>query len=328
MPLVSIVIPTFNRLGMLAEAVQSALAQRYPDLEVVVSDNASEDGTQEAMRAYRADPRFRYFRNETNLGMVANWRKAVFEHARGDFFLILSDDDCLIDPDYVTKAMALVRQDPNVVIVYADGFVLDESTGTRQELRLPFGSLEKGTTVFATRDRVFPMDFTLCNVLFKRSLAMELNAFDNPLNLNCDSELFLKACLFGDVGVIHEFVSQYRIHGANLILRHHEDVRTYAANLDYFFKPRRMAIERRALTRRQLRAFEAAARRGLRKVVLVVAERHGERVGEVLAELWKADRWLTLHALCHRRTAGLALAVLWRRLWAALLPAAGRRRVD
>ncbi|HYQ79913.1 MAG TPA: hypothetical protein VEP68_00360, partial [Anaeromyxobacteraceae bacterium] len=213
---------------------------------------------------------------------------------------------------------------PEVVIVYADGYILDESTGTRQELRLPFGSLERGTTVFASRDRVFPQDFTLCNVLFKRSLAVELDAFDNPLNLCADSELFLKACLFGDVGVIHELVSQYRIHGSNLIFRHHEDLRIYAANLDYFFRPRRLAIERGALTRPQRRAFEAAARRGLRKTVVVVSERHGERVAEVVDRLWEADPWLTLRALCHRRTAGLALGRLGRWLRRALPRGVGR----
>ncbi|HZY04967.1 MAG TPA: glycosyltransferase [Anaeromyxobacteraceae bacterium] len=328
MPRVSIVIPTFNRLGMLAEAVTSALAQRYPDLEVLVSDNASEDGTREAMQAHIADRRFRYFRNETNLGMVANWRKAVFEHARGDFFLILSDDDRLIDPDYVSKAMALVQRHPQVVMVYADGYILDESTGTRRELRLPFGSLERGTTVFASRDRVFPQDFTLCNVLFKRSLAMELDAFDNPLNLCCDSELFLKTCLFGDVGVIHDLVSEYRLHGANLIHRHHQDLRIYAANLDFFFKPRRLAIERRALTRRQLRDFDQSARRAVRVTVRLVAERHPGQAGELVDRLWETGGWLTLRALFHRRTAGLALGGLTRRLRRVLPWETGPPRVD
>lgn len=298
MPRVSIIIPTFNRVEMLKEAVESALAQRHGDLEVLVSDNASEDGTQAAMEAYRSDPRFRYFRNQTNLGMVGNWRKALFEHAGGDFFLILSDDDCLLDPDYVSKAMALVERHEDVVIVYANGYILDESTGRRRELRLPFRSLEKGTTVFAARNRVFPQDFTLCNVLFKRSLALELDAFDDPFNVSCDSELFLKACLFGNVGVVHDFVSQYRIHGANLIMRHHEDLRFYSANLDYFFRPRRLAIQKRALTWRQLRAFDQVTRKSIRRTIRLVGERHPGRVLEFIGLLWHADRRLTLRALC------------------------------
>lgn len=312
-PRVSIVIPTFNRLPMLREAVASALAQRYPDLEVLVSDNASDDGTREAMASHRSDPRFRYFRNETNLGMVGNWRKAVFEYARGDFFLILSDDDLLVDPDYLSKAMALVDRHPDVVIVYANGTMVDESTGRTWELRLPFGSLERGTTVFASRDRVPPQDFTLCNVLFKRSLALELDAFADPSNICCDSELFLEACLFGNVGVVHDQVSRYRIHGDNLILRRHPDLRTYSASLGFYLEPRRMAIERRALTRRQLRAFDQSARRAMRRTILQVGKHHPGRVGELVGQLWRKDRWLTAGALLNPRLhAKLALQALGR----------------
>jgi glycosyltransferase involved in cell wall biosynthesis len=311
MPRVTVVIPTFNRLAMLLEAVRSALAQGYGSMEVLVSDNASEDGTREAMAAFAADPRFRYIRNPTNLGMVGNWRSAVFEHARGEFFVLLSDDDLLLDPGYLAKAMALVDRNPGLVMVYADGYILDEASGRRTELRLPFPEVERGTTIFAARDRVLPQDFTLCNVLFRRSLAIELSAFDNPFNICCDSELFLKACLLGDVGVIHDFVSQYRIHGNNLILRHHPDLRIYAGSLDHYFTPRRMALARGALSWWQRRAFNQVARSAVRRSILQVAERHPGRVREYLRLLLAADRWLTIQVLClprfYRRLALLAL---------------------
>jgi glycosyltransferase involved in cell wall biosynthesis len=329
MPRVSIVIPTFNRLGLLREAVESALAQRYVDLEVLVSDNASMDGTREAMSAYASDPRFRYYRNETNLGMVGNWRKAVFEYAHGEFFLILSDDDCLLDPDYLSKAMEIVDRNEDVVIVYGNGYILDESSGTRQELRLPFRSLERGTTIFAARDRVSPQDFTLCNVLFRRVLALELDAFDDPLNICCDSELFLKACLLGNVGIVHDFVSQYRVHGTNLIHRHHEDLRIYASNLDLYFKPRRMAVESGALTRRQLRAFDQRARRSIRRTIKTVGERHPGRVLEVVGYLWSADRCLTLQSLFSPRLhARLAFQAVSRWFRGAVRRRTGPRLVD
>ncbi|MFY7907629.1 MAG: glycosyltransferase family 2 protein, partial [Burkholderiaceae bacterium] len=77
MPELSIVIPTFNRADMLGQALASALAQQDVDLEVVVSDNASTDHTAAVVAAHAGNPRLRYFRNETNLGMVANWRLAI-----------------------------------------------------------------------------------------------------------------------------------------------------------------------------------------------------------------------------------------------------------
>jgi glycosyltransferase involved in cell wall biosynthesis len=281
--------------------VESALAQRFDDLEVLVSDNASEDGTREAMEAYRADPRFRYVRNQTNLGMVGNWRKAVFEAARGEFFLILSDDDTLLRTDYLAKAMALVDGHQDVVMVYANGYVLHEGRGEREELRLPFGTLETGTTVFASRGRIGPQDFTLCNVLFRRALAIELDAFSNPLNICCDSELFLESCLFGNVGIVHDFVSQYRMHGDNLITRHHQDPRIYAASLDYFFKPRRLALARKALTWKQRWDFGVVTRRAMKQSLFVVAERNPDYLGDFVRQLWRHEPGLTLGVLTRPR---------------------------
>jgi glycosyltransferase involved in cell wall biosynthesis len=318
MPRVSIVIPTFNRLAMLEEAVRSALAQRHPDLEVLVSDNASDDGTEAAMQAHRLDPRFRYHRNATNLGMVGNWRKAVLELARGDWFLILSDDDLLLDADYVAKAMALVDRHPQVALVYAEGLLVDEATGTRQELRLPFGEVAAGPAVFAARDRVRPMDFTLCNVLFRRSLALELDAFDDPRDICCDSVLFLESCLLGDVGVIHEPVSLYRLHGANLLKRQTDDLAGYAASLAYYTRPRRMAVERGALTPAQLAAFDEAARRAIRRAILRVARRRPGAVGEFVGHLRRADPPLLEAALRHPL---FRLKLAARRLAGRLRPA-------
>lgn len=297
MPRISVVIPTFNRRAMLVEAVRSALAQTWPDLEVLVSDNASDDGTEAAMAPFRADPRFRYHRNATNLGMVGNWRGAVVEQATGDWFVILSDDDLLLDPDYLRKAMALVARHPDLVLVYAGGWVVDESTGRRRSLRLPFGEVARGVEVFASRDRVKPLDFTLCNVLFRRPLALSLQPFGDPYDICCDSRLFLEMCLHGDVGVVQDLVSLYRIHGANLIKRHHEDLRIYAHSMSYYFAPRRLAIERGALTPAQLAAFDERARKAIRRTVKLVTRRTPGR-GRALVELLRqADARLTDEAL-------------------------------
>ena len=67
-----------------------------------------------------------------------------------------------------------------MALVYAGGWVVDERRGRRRELRLPFGEVTPGPVVFASRDRVKPLDFTLCNVLFRRALAVELDAFSDP----------------------------------------------------------------------------------------------------------------------------------------------------
>jgi glycosyltransferase involved in cell wall biosynthesis len=108
--LVSIMIPTYNRAHFLPEAIESALAQDYPNLEVIVSDNASTDGTRGCVERYLSDPRLRYVRNETNLGSSANYERLLYKHAAGAYGKYLADDDVLVDPGHVSRALAIVRR--------------------------------------------------------------------------------------------------------------------------------------------------------------------------------------------------------------------------
>jgi glycosyltransferase involved in cell wall biosynthesis len=240
-PRVSIVIPTYNRAGEVTRAVESALAQDYPHLEVIVCDNASADDTPRVMAAYTDDPRLTYVRNGANIGMVGNWRKGVFEHATGDWFLILSDDDHLTEPTYLSRAAALIEAHPDLVLIYADAAVVDERRHRTETLVPPFDGVVDGVRVFLSRGTVRPQDFALCNVLFRRDRAVELDAFSNPDNVSCDSELFLKLCLLGPVGVIHVTAAAYRKHDTNLISRVNRDWRLLVHNTDYALGPYLMA---------------------------------------------------------------------------------------
>ncbi|WP_431063344.1 glycosyltransferase family 2 protein [Methanobacterium sp.] len=249
-------MPTFNRANYLIKAVESALAQDYINLEVIVSDNDSKDETSEIMKNFVADERFKYFKNEKNMGMVANWRKAVYEHAEGDFFLILSDDDYFMDNKYISKAVELIEIDNNVVIVYANGYLLYENLNKYMKLELPFSGIEDGKTIFLSRQKVNPQDFTLCNILFDRKLAMELNAFSNNYNISCDSEIFLKMCLYGKIGVINDFVSVYLIHSSNLIDKQKTDFNMLINNLDYIFEPYKLAQSLNVISKNDLKKWE------------------------------------------------------------------------
>jgi glycosyltransferase involved in cell wall biosynthesis len=116
LPLVSVGIPTFNRLGMLRRAVESALQQDYPNIQVVISDNASSDETQEWCEALaRHDSRVRYVRQPLNLGPTANFAE-VFKYAEGGLYCALGDDDWL-EPTYVSLCTQVLRQHSDVVVV-------------------------------------------------------------------------------------------------------------------------------------------------------------------------------------------------------------------
>jgi glycosyltransferase involved in cell wall biosynthesis len=95
-PLFSIVIPTYNRAELVQGAVRSVLAQSFDDLEVVVSDNGSQDNTREAVLSF-TDPRVRYVRTPSHTSIADSWEFARSQ-ARGKFVMMLSDDDAVL-PD-------------------------------------------------------------------------------------------------------------------------------------------------------------------------------------------------------------------------------------
>jgi len=254
-PKVSIIIPTYNRIKYLPQAIESARCQDYHNLEIVVSDNNSTDNTRDFMKKYSTDNRIRYFRNNTNMGMVGNWRRAIYDYSSGDWFLILSDDDYLIDNNYISKAVNLIDSADNIVIVYANSNIIDESINETTKLQLPFNDIEDGKKIFLSRDTIKPIDFTLCNVLFNRKLAMSLEPFKNNHNLSSDSELFLKMCLYGKVGVIRDFVSVYRIHSNNLIKTVFSSFDTFINNI-YLLEPYKLSKTLNVLSDTEMKKLE------------------------------------------------------------------------
>lgn len=127
-PLVTIAIPTFNRAGFLRSAIDSAIAQSYEPIEIVVSDNASTDETAKILASYQ-DTRFRYIRQESNIGLIANWN-ACLKVAQGEYFLMLSDDDQLA---------------PNAIQDLVDGFggyEEDNSKVTPTDIAFVYGHCE------------------------------------------------------------------------------------------------------------------------------------------------------------------------------------------
>jgi hypothetical protein len=128
-PLVGIGLPVFNGEAYLAQAIDSVLAQTLGDLELVVCDNASTDGTAAIAQAYAAaDSRVRYHRNETNLGAAPNYNRA-FALSRGRYFKWLAHDDRLL-PDFLARTVAALEARPDAVLCNSAVDVIDHSGRT------------------------------------------------------------------------------------------------------------------------------------------------------------------------------------------------------
>lgn len=106
-PLVSIVIPIFNRVDCIEECLLSAINQDYKNTEVIVVDNRSTDGTYELLLRLKETYAFNLERNAENIGPVRNW-KAAIDAANGDFVKILFSDDAIM-PQFVSECMSILN---------------------------------------------------------------------------------------------------------------------------------------------------------------------------------------------------------------------------
>ena len=114
--MLSVLIPSRNRLDLLKMAVQSVLLQDFDDFEIVVSDNASSEDYGGYLESL-GDPRIRYIRSDTPLSVTNNWNRAL-EAARGDYVVMLGDDDALA-PGYLRHQVHLIETFNQPDVLYA-----------------------------------------------------------------------------------------------------------------------------------------------------------------------------------------------------------------
>ena len=124
--LVSVGMPVYNGERFLRQALDSLLAQDYGNLELIISDNGSEDATQAICEGYAAkDRRVRYYRSEVNYGHVANFTR-VLTLARGEYFMWAACDD-LWEPSFVQTCVENLEETPGVSLAFSGFNNIDEN---------------------------------------------------------------------------------------------------------------------------------------------------------------------------------------------------------
>lgn len=131
-PRVSVGMPVYNSERWLPGTIDSVLAQTFSDLELIISDNASTDGTEALCRDYmKRDPRVRYFRNPKNIGVLNNFN-ACFKHARAPFFRWHAAAD-LCEPRLVERCYETLLAHPDAVIAYPRTALFENETNDGKE---------------------------------------------------------------------------------------------------------------------------------------------------------------------------------------------------
>ncbi|PFE05406.1 glycosyltransferase family 2 protein [Bacillus cereus] len=219
-PLVSILIPTYNRPHYFQLALDSALAQTYPNIEIIIGDDSTDNKTQELVRQFYL-PKYKnifYIRNYSSLGQFQN-DLLLFEQASGDYINYLMDDD-LLHPDKIQKMMNLFLTDSNLSIVTSYRKLIDE-----KGKHIPDGPINiklcEITTKLSGLDVGNQMLMECCNYIgepttpvFKKQYLTEFFGTLNGREYNCcvDMASWIHLLSKGNVTYISEPLSSFRIH--------------------------------------------------------------------------------------------------------------------
>jgi len=183
---VSIVTISLNQREYLERAIQSVLRQEGVDLEYIVLDAGSTDGSRELIDAYRE--RFARVIFEPDRGPADGLNKA-FAHATGEIVTWVNADDELL-PGAAAAAAAMFERDPALDVVYGDGYLVGTDAGSRRRFR--------STTSFGPRRYVYGWTVLLQQAAFVRLEAMrQVGGFNDANRTNWDGELFLRLALDG-----------------------------------------------------------------------------------------------------------------------------------
>jgi glycosyltransferase involved in cell wall biosynthesis len=138
-PRLSIGLPVYNGENYLAASIDALLGQTYEDFELIISDNASTDGTGDICRRYlEQDPRIRYYRQPSNIGLAPN-HNFVVEQSTGELFKWASNDD-LYARDLLERCVAALDEYPKVVLAHSWTAMIDGSGTVTKALEYPLAT--------------------------------------------------------------------------------------------------------------------------------------------------------------------------------------------
>lgn len=209
--MVTIAIPTYNRDRYINKSIDSALKQTYKDIEVLVVDNASTDSTSKLVKKYN-DKRVRYIRNKKNVGMMNNWNKCI-RLAKGDYLLILGDDDVL-SPDAVKIALN-IHKNNNLGFTFAHCNKVDEEGEFIQKWGYKYPSKGKMSGV---EYLYYTLKYQSCltnssTVLVSAKVYKEVGDFTFEKGKNTfDFNMWIKIASRFDVFFIDRVICDYRVH--------------------------------------------------------------------------------------------------------------------
>ena len=209
---VSVLVPVCNGEAFLAECLESILGQDFADMEILIADDASTDGSAALVERYAArDSRIRWWKNPGNLGLARNFN-CCLRAAKGEYIKYVLQDDKLISPLAIRKMTEVLDHHPEVSLVSSMSQVLDECSRVI-ELRKHFEpGIEDGRRVIVQcLDRLSNLIGEPSVVMFRREQAER--GYNEQLRQLLDLDLWFHLLEQGQFAYVAEPLCAFRQHG-------------------------------------------------------------------------------------------------------------------
>lgn len=202
-PRVSIVMPTYNRGVLLSRAIQSVLRQTFTDFELLVTDDASTDGTWQVLAEWTAkDNRIKPYRNAVNqYPDISSILNGGIARAQGEYIARLDDDDYWIDPEKLAKQVAYLDMHPECVIVGTGVVVVGENDTERYRYFKKESDADIRVSALAANP------FTHSSVMYRKAVAIAAGGYGNRYIE--DWALWLAMGVHGGMHNIREYSTAY-----------------------------------------------------------------------------------------------------------------------
>jgi len=208
-PIIDILVPTFNRGFLLTNCINNLLKQNYVNFNIIVSDNNSTDNTEEIVSKFvnKFDNIF-YYKNSDNYGIYGNYNYALANYCKGDYTIIVSDDDFILDTNYLLNAIEqIVSRD--LIWISAGYYIADTTT-----MKIKCNQRSKdffGTGLEFMKLHKWGYDnFAWFSVIFNRKKMLALDGFDNAL-YNSDFDQLFKLSMDSNCGILSSPVGIYTL---------------------------------------------------------------------------------------------------------------------
>jgi len=248
----TIAIPTYNRGHTIRNAIESAMIQDMPDLEILVIDDQSTDQTFEIVQSY-SDPRLRVVRNEINVGLFGNFNRCL-ELANSQYIRILCDDDKLL-PGCIRREVDVMDANESVALLFSKGQRIDVS-GRKVG---PVGDhFHQG--IYAGVDAIYAAlwfkahyainPITLpSGVLLRKEAVRKAGWFDTTMKMEGDIDFWLRILEHGDMAVLSSFGCEIKFHPRQVSHRLLGDIEVVREAFNITEKYSKLLVERRSYNR-------------------------------------------------------------------------------